>query len=82
MTDESTLERLFPRLANEVVKYWGKREFEKYAAELIIDYRGDRRGLHKDVLSELLFLYTLHLQMAGYDPQTSFVPFANEEYTR
>lgn len=81
MANESALEKMFPRLAQQVVKHWGQREFEKYAAELIIDTRGDRRGLHKEVLSELLFLYALHLEMCGYDPQTSFGPLSNEQYT-
>ena len=34
-----------------------------------------------EVLSELLFLYALHLDMFGYDPQDSFKPFSNEQYT-
>lgn len=81
MADESALEILFPRIATQVVAHWGRREFEAYAADLIIDSRGDRRGLHKDVLSELLFLYALHLDMFGYDPQESFGPLSNEQYT-
>jgi hypothetical protein len=81
VTDESPLERLFPRIAKQVVAHWGHKEFEKYASELIIDNRGDRRGLPKEVLSDVLFLYALHLDMFGYDPQDSFLPFANNKTT-
>ena len=74
MTDESALERLFPRIAKQVITHWGQKEFEQFASDLIIDNRGDRRGLPKEVLSDILFLYALHLDMVGYDPQTSFLP--------
>lgn len=74
MTDESPLERLFPRIANQIVQLWGQPEFEKFASDLIIDTRGDRRGLPKEVLSDVLFLYALHLDMWGYNPQDSFLP--------
>ena len=74
MADESPLERLFPRLAKQVVDFWGQREFEKFASDLIIDNRGDRRGLPKEVLSDILFLYALHLDMVGYNPNDSFLP--------
>ncbi len=74
MADESPLEEFFPRIAKQVVEFWGQREFEKFASDLIIDTRGDRRGLPKDVLSDLLFLYALHLDMWGYNPQDSFLP--------
>jgi hypothetical protein len=80
VTDESPLERLFPRLAAQVVTHWGQKEFERYASDLIIDSRGDRRGLPKEVLSDILFLYALHLDLFGYDPQDSFVP-VNPQYT-
>lgn len=74
MADESPLERLFPRIAKQVVDFWGQREFEKFASDLIIDNRGDRRGLPKEVLSDILFLYALHLDMVGYNPNDSFLP--------
>ncbi len=77
MSNESALEQLFPRIAQQLVKHWGHVQFEKYAAQLIIDSRGNRRGLDKAVLSELLFLYALHLDMFGYDSQQSFVPSGN-----
>jgi hypothetical protein len=78
VTDESPLERLFPRIAIQVVAHWGHKEFEKYASDLIIDSRGDRRGLPKEVLSDVLFLYALHLDMFGYDSQDSFLPSPNK----
>ena len=53
----------------------GSLEFESFASDLIIDHRGDRKGLPKEVLSELLFLYALHLAMFGYDPQELFQAF-------
>ena len=74
MTDESPLEKFSPRIATQIVEHWGQREFEKFASDLIIDTRGDRRGLPKDVLSDILFLYALHLDMWGYNPQDSFLP--------
>jgi hypothetical protein len=82
VANESSLELEFPRLAKQVVSHWGRPEFEKFAAQLIIDSRGDRRGLPKDVLSEFLFLYALHLEMFGYDPQSAFLPLGNDQYTR
>lgn len=81
MADESAVELLFPHIAKQVVMHWGNREFEKFASGLIIDDRGDRRGLPKEVLSELLFLYALHLDMFGYDPQRAFLPLSNDQYT-
>lgn len=74
MSDQSPLEQLFPRIAKQVVSHWGHKEFERFASDLIIDNRGDRRGLPKEVLSDILFLYALHLDMVGYNPQDSFVP--------
>ena len=81
MANESAIERSFPRITKQLISHWGHREFEKFASDLIIDNRGDRRGLPKDVLSELLFLYALHLDMFGYDPQEPFRPLTNEQYT-
>jgi len=75
--DFSALEAFSGRIVSQVCGQWGRSEFEKFAAELIIDERGDRKGLPKEVLSELLFLYALHLHMFGYDPQDSFKPFSN-----
>jgi hypothetical protein len=74
----SALEAFSGRIVGQVCSHWGHSEFEKYASSLIIDDRGDRKGLPNEVLSELLFLYALHLDMFGYDPQDSFKPFANE----
>ena len=82
MAEESDVELLFPRIAKQVVTCWGHHEFEKFAADLIIDDRGDRRGLPKEVLSEILFLYALHMELFGYDPQTAFLPLSNSQYTR
>ena len=72
--DESPLERLFPRIVKQVLNHWGQPEFEKFASELIIDSRGTRKGLPKEVLSDLLFLYAIHLEVSGNDPQDAFVP--------
>lgn len=74
----SDLEQLFPWIANNIVSYWGKPEFEPYAYSVIIDQRGDRQGLPKEVLSEILFLYALHLYTVGYDPSASPRPFSEE----
>lgn len=76
----SAIEAFSKRIVAQLCASWGRAEFEKYASQLIIDSRGDRKGLPKDVLSELLFLYALHLDMFGYDPQDSFKPFSNEQY--
>jgi hypothetical protein len=82
VAEESDVELLFPRIAKQVVTCWGHREFENFAADLIIDDRGDRRGLPKEVLSEILFLYALHMELFGYDPQSAFLPLSNDQYTR
>lgn len=75
--DFSALEAFSGRIVNQVCTKWGRPEFESFASELILDHRGDRKGLPKEVLSELLFLYVLHLDMFGYDPQESFKPSGN-----
>jgi hypothetical protein len=76
--DFSALEAFSGRIVTQVCTKWGRSEFESFASDLIIDHRGDRKGLPKEVLSELLFLYALHLAMFGHDPQDSFKPFSNE----
>jgi hypothetical protein len=63
----SEIEKQFPHIAKQICAYWGDGVFENYANKLIIDERGDRQGLPREVIEELLFLYQLHLKMTNFN---------------
>ncbi len=64
----SEIEKQYPHIAKQLCEYWGEGVFENYANKLIIDERGDRQGLPREVIEELLFLYQLHLKKMNFDP--------------
>lgn len=80
MSDESSVEKLFPRIAKQIVTYWGHPEFEKFAEALIIDDRGNRHGLPREVLSDLLFLYNLHSDRLNIQSTFAFSMFQRPKY--
>jgi hypothetical protein len=65
----SEIEKQYPHIAKQLCEYWGNEVFENFANRLIIDERGDRQGLPREVLEELLFLYQLHLRNSNFDPK-------------
>jgi hypothetical protein len=65
----SEVEKQYPHIAKQLCEYWGDDIFENYANKLIIDERGDRQGLPREVIEELLFLYQLHLKNINFDPK-------------
>jgi hypothetical protein len=65
----SEIEKQYPHIAKQLCEYWGDAVFENYANKLIIDERGDRQGLPREVIEELLFLYQLHLKNSNFDPK-------------
>ncbi len=54
------LESRFPRVANAILLLWGNPEMDTYFAKLVVDDRGDREGFPPEVMSDLMFLATLH----------------------
>ena len=80
MADESSIEKIFPRIAKQIVMHWGQPEFEKFASNLIIDDRGNRHGLPPEVLSDLLFLYNLHSERLNIQSTFTFSLFPRPKY--
>jgi hypothetical protein len=70
----SALEVEFPRIMKEVLERWGTPLFEPYTKRLIIDERGGRKGFSPQVLSELLFLYSIDMFSREFDPQEMLSP--------
>ena len=56
----SALEIQFPRILEKIIVLWGNRELDPFLTKLMVDERGDREGFPSDVMSELMFLSTLH----------------------
>lgn len=59
MSDLSPLEQHFPRLASEILAFWGSPTCFAKLQELLMDSRGDRKGFPGDVYSDLSLLLTL-----------------------
>ena len=62
----SHIEKLYPRIANELCGMWKSSQIDNYIDSLLLDDRGDRMGFPLDVLDDLMFLagvrwYLLHL---------------------
>ena len=74
---ESAVELHFPRIAKMLTDAWATPEFEKVANSLMVDERGGRQGFPKDVIGEIFFLYTLHLELTGFDPKESFDAYSD-----
>jgi hypothetical protein len=54
------LESRFPRVASAIQLLWSNPEMDTYFAKLVVDDRGDREGFPPEVISDLMFLATLH----------------------
>ena len=59
MSDLSSLEEHFPRLASEILAFWGTPTCFEQLENLLVDKRGDRQGFPPDVYSDLSMLLTL-----------------------
>ena len=59
MSDLSSLEEHFPRLASEISAFWGTPACFEQLENLLVDKRGDRQGFPPDVYSDLSMLLTL-----------------------
>jgi hypothetical protein len=67
-TPPSTIETRFPRIASAIQLLWGHPEMDTYFQKLVVDERGDREGFPPDVMSDLLFLATLHKTSFKFEP--------------
>lgn len=59
MSDLSSLEAHFPRMALEIAAFWGSPSSFKQLQDLLMDSRGGRKGFPADVYSDLSLLLTL-----------------------
>jgi hypothetical protein len=79
--DLSALERLYPRICENVLQLWHKPEAQPYLDSLIVDERYDRQGFPLEVIEELLFLSELNwLRENDNDPRLA-TPTASERFT-
>ena len=66
MTDPHTaseLEIQFPRVLINISSQWGREELTPYMGQLLFDKRGGRHGFPEAVLSDILFLNSLHAEL-------------------
>lgn len=54
------LEKQFPRIVINLTLQWGSKELTPYFGQLLFDQRGGRQGFPEAVLSDILFLSSLH----------------------
>jgi hypothetical protein len=59
-TTKTQLEEKFPRIVESIVLMWGHEELDTFFAKLAVDDRGDRQGFPPEVMSDIMFLATLH----------------------
>jgi hypothetical protein len=56
----TALEEKFPRITSAITLLWGNPEMDTYFSRITVDDRGDREGFPPEVMSDILFLATLH----------------------
>jgi len=69
MTDPNSateLERLFPRIVIKLSLQWGQEALAPYLGQLLFDVRGGRQGFPEAVLSDILFLNSLHATLLSH----------------
>lgn len=72
-TQPSTIETRFPRISSAIQLLWGHPEMDIYFQKLVVDERGDREGFPPDVMSDILFLATLHKSSFRFEaPQPKY----------
>jgi len=54
------LEREYPRILYQLMHLWSEARFDTYIKELLVSDRHDRSGFSPHLISELLFINTLH----------------------
>lgn len=69
----SAIELKFPRIAEVLCEYWGKKEYGPYIQSLIFDHRGGRQGFPDDVAEELMLLHSLGNRSVSTDVWDSIV---------
>ncbi len=71
MNEMTALEEKFPRVTSAITLLWGNPEMETYFKRITVDDRGDREGFPPDVMSDILFLATLHGDAYPFGQQQS-----------
>lgn len=61
----SELEKNFPHIVEKMVMLWSHEGVGAFLSHLLIDDRGDRKGFTGDIMSELMFLNTVHEEMVS-----------------
>jgi tankyrase len=59
-TQTSFIEEKYPRICQQLALMWGHPELEKWFEKMWIDDRGTRQGFPPEVMSELMFVSSLH----------------------
>ena len=60
----------YARISDMIVLLWGSIELDHYLAEILMDYRGNRRGFDPLVFDCLLKLYNIHTEEFGFSHST------------
>jgi len=61
------------RIADRIESIWGTSEAVSYLNSLIIDYRGNRSGFPRSVMSSLLKLYSAHPSLGQPDGSNPWI---------
>ena len=67
------LDARYPRILEKVSQLWGTSQIDSYFQDLLLDSRGGRQGFAPEIMQELMFLQSLHMeaqsrQEAAADP--------------
>jgi hypothetical protein len=57
---ESTIEQLFPRIAEKLTVVWPSEACEMYIASLLVNKRETRQGFPPEVVEDLLMLHSIN----------------------
>jgi hypothetical protein len=61
----SELEKQFPRIVEKIITMWPTADGEIYLQKLTIDERGDREGFSRDIIAEIMMLYSVKAKGHG-----------------
>jgi hypothetical protein len=64
----SHLDARHPRILERIAQLWGTSQLDGYLQELLIDSRGGRQGFAPEVMSDLMFLHSLHIDCQEQAP--------------
>jgi hypothetical protein len=59
------IEVLYPHIVDRLIALWGKQHFYTYFDSLYLMERTSRQGFELEILSDLMFLYTVHVIVYG-----------------